>query len=94
MPGISKSRRRLLFNTAAWVGGVSALALVKSARAFEMRTISPGSDTGLAYSNRCGGSSEHAGLVSQLHSELANNPSSSSMTATCPICGCPVTVSR
>jgi hypothetical protein len=94
MTVISQSRRRLILNTAAWVSGVSALALAAPVRAFELQAISPGSETGLAYSNRCGGSSEHAGLVSQLRSQLADNPSSSSMTATCPICGCPVTVSR
>ncbi len=94
MSEISQERRRLLINLAMGLGGASLLVLARSANAFEMQSISPGSGIGLAYSNRCGGSAEHAGLTSQLRGQLANNPSSSSMTATCPICGCPVTVSR
>jgi hypothetical protein len=94
MATISKDRRRLLLGTAATLGGLAAMAMLRPARAFEMQSISPGSDIGMAYSNRCGGTSEHAGLMSQLRSQLAANPSASSMTATCPICGCPVTVSR
>jgi hypothetical protein len=94
MREISPERRRLLINVALWLGGASMLVLARSANAFQTQSISPGSSTGLAYSNRCGGSAEHASLVSQLRGQLADNPSSPSVTATCPICGCPVTVSR
>lgn len=94
MASINKDRRRMLLGTGAALGGLVATAMLRPAQAFEMQSISPGSDTGMAYANRCGGTSEHAGLTSQLRGQLAANPSASSMTATCPICGCPVTVSR
>jgi hypothetical protein len=90
----SKLRRRLLLNTAAWAGGIGLLATARPAGAFQVYEESPKSDLGLAYSGRCGPASEHAGLIAQLQSRLASDPSASSMTTTCPLCGCPVTVSR
>jgi hypothetical protein len=87
-------RRGLLLSAAAWSGAIAALAASRPARAFESYTAPPRSGLGLAYSTRCGPASEHAGLMSQLRSDLASDPSATSMTATCPICGCPVTVTR
>ena len=89
-----RHRRELLLSAAAWVGGLATLAASRPARAFETYTAPPTSKLGLAYSNRCGPSSEHASLVAQLRGDLARAPSAASLTATCPICGCPVTVSR
>jgi hypothetical protein len=33
-------------------------------------------------------------LIAQLQAQLAKEPSASTLTAKCPICGCPVIVSR
>jgi hypothetical protein len=88
-------RRQLLLSAAAWVGGLATLAATtRPARAFETYTAPPQSGLGLAYANHCGPASEHAALMAQLRQDLASDPSASSMTATCPICGCPVVVSR
>jgi hypothetical protein len=54
----------------------------------------PTSAIGRAYANRCGGSSEHAALIARLETLLASDPSARSMSETCPICGCPIIVSR
>jgi len=54
----------------------------------------PTSAVGRAYAIHCGGSSEHAALIARLETLLANDPSARSMSKTCPICGCPVIVSR
>jgi len=94
MTGHSKLRRQLLFNTVGWASGIGLLAASRSAGAFQVYEASPTSDVGLGYANRCGPASEHAGLIAQLRGRLASDPSASSMTATCPLCGCPVTVSR
>jgi hypothetical protein len=52
------------------------------------------SGVGLALSNRCGGDSEHARIASDLRSQLTARHAGPSTTAsaTCPICGCPITV--
>jgi len=94
MSAFSKDRRRLMQNTAAWIGGLAILATGGSAKAFQVYQANPASGVGLAFANRCGPASEHAGLMSQLQAQLAGDPSVTEMTTTCPICGCPVTVSR
>ncbi|HEX5323252.1 MAG TPA: hypothetical protein VFW40_05655, partial [Capsulimonadaceae bacterium] len=90
----AKGRRRLLRSAAAWVGAGAALVAARSAGAWQIEEIAPESPLGAALANRCRGPSEHAGLVAQLQAQLAKEPSVSSLTATCPICGCPVIVSR
>src|SRR5690349_149837 len=87
-------RRQLLLSAAAWSGALAGIATSGPARAFETYKASPQSGLGLAYSTRCGPASEHAGLMAQLRTQLASDPTATSMTASCPICGCPVTVSR
>jgi hypothetical protein len=87
-------RRRLLLSTAAWVGGLAAVAATRPARAFQVEEMPPTSAVGRAYANRCGGSSEHAALIARLQTLLADDPSARSMSETCPICGCPIIVSR
>jgi hypothetical protein len=94
MSEILHTRRRLLLSTAAWAGGLAAAAAVRPARAFQVEEMAPTSAVGRAYAQRCGGASEHAALVAQLEAQLANDPSATTMTATCPLCGCPVVVSR
>jgi hypothetical protein len=87
-------RRRLLLSTAAWVGGLAAVAAARSARAFQVEVMPPTSAMGRAYAARCGGSSEHTALIARLQELLASDPSARSMSENCPICGCPIIVSR
>jgi hypothetical protein len=94
MSEILHGRRRLLLSTAAWVGGLAAVAATRPARAFQVEEMPPTSAMGRAYANRCGGSSEHAAMIARLETLLANDPSARSMSETCPICGCPIIVSR
>ena len=94
MSDILHERRRLLLSTAAWVGGLAAIAASRPARAFQVEVMNPGSAVGSAYADRCGGTSEHAALIARLQALLASDPSVQSMSETCPICGCPIIVSR
>ena len=92
------SRRRLLRGSAAVVPGLALLGFGRAARAFSMETMSPGSSIGLAYSDRCGGDAMHAVVTARLEADLARQTgpvgTTLSETAVCPICGCPITVSR
>jgi hypothetical protein len=94
MSEIMHERRRLLLSTAAWVGGLTAVAATRAASAFQVEELSPGSAVGRAYAERCGGSSEHAALIARLQALLTEDSSAASLTATCAICGCPVVVTR
>jgi len=94
MSEILHERRRLMLSTAAWVGGFAAIAATRSAHVFQVEEMPPTSAVGRAYANHCGGSAEHAALIARLQTLLANDPSARSMSETCPICGCPVIVSR
>ncbi len=94
MSEVMHERRRLLLSTAAWVGGLAAIAAARPARAFQVEEMPPTSAVGRAYANRCGGSSEHAALIARLQALLASDPSAQSMSEACPICGCPIIVSR
>jgi hypothetical protein len=87
-------RRRLLQSAAVVAAGTVACTLAWSARAFQLQEVSPESDTGLAYSGRCGGNSEHAALKMSLAERLAKEPTKRSLSANCPLCGCPVVASR
>ena len=88
------ARRRLLLSSAAWAGGLAAAAVVRPAAAFQVEEMTPTSAVGRAYAQRCGGASEHAALIARLQAQLADDPSATTMTATCPLCGCPVVVGR
>ena len=95
MEEFAKQRRHLLLGTAAWIGGLATLAAAKpAAAAFQEYKIAPKSELGLALANRCEANSDHEGLMADLRHQLARDPAVSSLTETCPICGCPVTVSR
>ncbi len=96
--GVNLSRRSLLRGTVAVVPGLALLSFGRGAQAFSMETMAPQSSLGLAYSNRCGGDSMHAAVTARLEADLANQTgpvgTTLSETAVCPICGCPITVTR
>jgi hypothetical protein len=96
--GAMLSRRSLLKGSAAVVPGLALLGSGRAARAFSMETMSPGSSIGLAYSNRCGGDAMHDVVRARLAADLASQTGAPgqtlSETAVCPICGCPITVTR
>ena len=89
-----KGRRHLLRSAAAWIGATAAFAVTRRAEAWQVEVISPKSALGLAYAKRCGGPADHSALIAQLQAQLSKEGSATSLTATCPICGCPVVVSR
>lgn len=91
------SRRQVLMSTAAVIGGAAAMALfagIRPARAWTTYEVPTNRGIGLAYANRCGGAQEHSALKAELQRKLENDPSATSETANCPICGCAVTVAR
>ena len=95
MSDLLRSRRRFLLGTASLIGGVAATAASSSSRAaMQSVDVAPSSELGVAIANRCGPQTEHADLTAQLRAELSANPSLQSASAKCPICGCPVIVSR
>jgi len=94
MSEVMHQPRRLLLSTAAWVGGLATVAAPRPGWSFQVEEMPPTSAVGRAYASRCGGSTEHAALIARLQTLLANDPSAQSMSETCPICGCPVTVTR
>jgi hypothetical protein len=91
------NRRALLLGT---VSGLAVLAGgMRRAHALSIQEVSPRSAEGLALANRCGGPQAHAALVAALQAELVSEtqPDGSgpaSLSASCPICGCSVTVMR
>ena len=94
MNEVAQARRRLLLSTAAWAGGLAVAVTARRAGAFQVEVLTPTSAVGRAYANRRGGTSEHAALIAKLQAQLANDLSAVSMAERCPICGCPVVVSR
>lgn len=94
MSDFLQERRRLLRSSAAWILGGAAFVATRSARAWEMQKLNPTSPLGITYANHCGGPTDHAWLVSELQAQLASDPAAQSLSATCPLCGCPVIVSR
>jgi hypothetical protein len=94
MTDFAHGRRRLLRSVVGWIGAAAAFATTRSAEAWRVEEIDPASSLGSAYAKRCGDPPDHAALVAQLQSQLSKDPSASSLTSTCPICGCPVIVAR
>ena len=96
--GAILSRRSLLKGSVAVLPGLALLNSGRPAQAFSMETMSPGSSLGLAYSNRCGGDSMHEVVRARLEADLASQTgpvgTTLSETEVCPICGCPITVTR
>jgi hypothetical protein len=91
-------RRSLLTGSAAIVPGLAVLVLSRSANAFSTETMAPHSSVGLAFSKRCGSDSMHPLITARLEAELANRTAAPgttlSETEVCPVCGCPITVTR
>jgi hypothetical protein len=95
MNGFRQERRQLLRSAAAWIVGATGLVATRSAKAWEVQKLSPASPLGAAYANHCSATTDHAWLISALQTELAKDPSlASPLSAACPLCGCPVIVSR
>lgn len=96
MTHVNLNRRGLLLGT---VSGLAVVVGMSRARALSIQEVSPTSAEGLALANRCGGPQEHAALVAALQAELVSErqPDGSgpaSLSSSCPICGCSVTVTR
>ena len=91
------SRRSLLLGLA---GASGFVAFGGKAIAMSQQTISGSSELGLAYANHCtaNNDSNHAALAGDLQAVLAQRSGQKgevlTQTAYCPICGCPVTVTR
>lgn len=92
----AKTRRQLLLGSAAWVGGITALAASRPAgAAMQEVEVRPTSGLGAAIANRCNVSSaDHDAIKAQLAKQLAANPSLGTLSEKCPLCGCPIIVSR
>jgi hypothetical protein len=89
-----RNRRRVLLSTVAWVGGFAVLAGARPAKAWQEQKLSLKSPLGLAYADHCNAAPDHAALAAALQARLADDPSLTSLSATCPLCGCPVIVNR
>jgi hypothetical protein len=94
MSDFSRERRLLLLGGVAWVGGLAAVSARPAGAAMQQVEIPRGSPFGAAIANRCSADAEHADIAARLRAELAADPSLKSASAECPICGCPVVVSR
>jgi hypothetical protein len=94
MDDFMRERRRFLRTTAAWLVGGAAVTATRSASAWEVQKMIPTSPLGLSYANHCGGPTDHAWLVAELKAKLADDPGAQTLSAICPLCGCPVIVSR
>lgn len=96
MTEFSPARRRIMTHSVAWVGaGVAALAGAKAAHAaMQGYTLSPTSPLGIAVANRCGPSGEHAAIAAELRAQLKANPALPMLMERCPLCGCPIYVTR
>ncbi len=91
-----KTRRQLLRGSIGWIGGVAALAAARPAGAAMQRVeVRPQSPLGIAIANRCKvASPDHDAIRARLTALLAANPSLGTLSEQCPICGCPIIVSR
>ena len=91
-----KTRRQLLRGSLGWVGGAAVLAAAKPGGAAMRRVeVRPQSPLGIAIANRCKvASPDHDAIRARLKSMLAANPSLGTLSEECPICGCPIVVTR
>ena len=91
-------RRAFLLGTVALGGGVAGLAVMRPASALTLEKIPSASPLGVAFSNRCQPNAEHDRIRAMLEQQLAGQTGTPgtyiSQQAYCPICGCPITVSR
>jgi hypothetical protein len=89
-----QSRRGLFQATGALIASGVAFTFIRPADAWQVEQVDPASPTGVAYSGRCGGDSRHDALQTKLRAALSADPALRSLSANCPICGCPILVSR
>ncbi|HEY7990017.1 MAG TPA: hypothetical protein VID77_01395 [Stellaceae bacterium] len=91
-----RTRRQLLLGSVAWIGGLAAVAAsLPAGAAMQQVKVPPTSDLGIAIANRCKVSSaDHDAIKAQLAARLAANPMLGSLSEKCPLCGCPIVVSR
>jgi len=91
-----KTRRQLLRGSIGWIGGAAVVAAGKHAGAAMRRAeVRPQSPLGIAIANRCKvASPDHDAIRARLTALLASSPSLGSLSEECPICGCPIVVSR
>jgi len=92
------NRRRLLGSAAAAMG-LALLGKARDASALTMEPMRPDSRVGLAYANRCQAvapkaNAEHEAIATRLRAELVSLPSLPAASEPCPVCGCPVVVTR
>ena len=90
------SRRQMLLG----VAGLGAFMTTGAARAMSRETVSGNSELGQSFANHCTAQTDsaHAQLIGDLQAMLmqkgGNKGDVLTQTAYCPICGCPVTVTR
>lgn len=97
MTEYSRSRRQVILNSAAWIGGIAAIAVAsrRASAAMQQVDVPAQSPLGIAIANRCKVSSaDHDAIKARLMAELAADPSLTTLSEQCPICGCPIIVSR
>lgn len=90
-------RRLLLLGSVAWIGGLASVVTASrpAGAAMQPVEVAPTSGLGAEIANRCAATdSDHDRIAAQLRARLAAAPSLTSLSEKCPICGCPVTVSR
>jgi hypothetical protein len=94
------SRPRRSFVRLLAIGSTLSGALLhgRKAAALTVQQLGPESAIGSEIAKRCGPASEHAALLTELEARLAESTGAVGTTltasATCPICGCPVTAMR
>lgn len=91
--------RRSFIRSLAWATGLAGVLLRgRAAAALSLQQLGPDSAIGLDIAKRCGPANEHAALLAELEAKLAERAgavgTTLSASATCPICGCPVTATR
>lgn len=97
MSDFQEDRRRFLRIGAVAVAGAAGAAvagLPRPAKAWELEHYGSASPLALSIANRCKVNANHDALQAQLREELAKMPGRKSLTEMCPLCGCPVTVTR
>jgi hypothetical protein len=98
MGGKSLNRRAFLFSTAS-IGGLLALvSRLGTANAFEIQTLRPNSPLALQIKNHCSTSAYHQEILIGLERDLMKKTGTPgkllTLTAYCPICGCPIVATR
>lgn len=87
-------RRQILRSAAAGITGALVFLTSRHAAAWSEESISPDSAIGLAYSNHCAADTQHAPIRATPRERLLNNSALASASQTCPLCGCPIIVTR